>query len=151
MFSKRTVWQFLFSALILPVFVGIEAASASVPEQTEESSYIQQTNQSLVEIEDNTIEEDLTLPQVQFVNIDVDSNEIDNDEIDQRKNGYYQKPRRQKRSYYKRSSYKRYNRPCRTYYRPKKSYRRVRNNRYKYGNAGYQRYPKRNYNNGYGY
>ncbi|MEM7552549.1 MAG: hypothetical protein AAF378_00335 [Cyanobacteria bacterium P01_A01_bin.84] len=144
MFSKHTVWQFLFSVLVLPVFVGVEAASASIPQQTEESSYGQEIEQSLVEIEDNAIEEDFALPQVQEIN-------VDSEEIEQLKNGYYSKPRRRK-SYYRRSRYNRnYKRPCRTYYRPKKRYNRVRSNRYKYGNAGYQRSPKRHYNNSYGY
>ena len=141
MFSKKIFWKFAVGALILPGFLGLEVAQASITKEFDKKPHQQEINQSLVNLVETPQVEHLSLNFEQF---EFES-EVDNEELEQTKRNYKHYHYKKRRRYYKR--------PCRTrrrYYRPKKVYYRKRRSRnYYHNNVNYRRYPKKHHNNNY--
>lgn len=141
MFSKKIFWKFAVGALVLPGFLGLEVAQASITKELDKQPQQQEINQGLVNFTQT--------PEVDYrLSLEVEP-EVDGEELEQTKRNYkYHNQRYKKRRYYKR--------PCRTrrtYYRPKKVHYRKRHSRnYHHNNVNYRRYPKKHHhNNYYGY
>lgn len=137
MFSKKIFWKFAVGALILPGFLGFEAASASITKEVDKQPQQQEIDRSLIKLSET--------PEIEHLSLEVEP-QLNSEELEQTKRNYKHYHRKKRRRYYKR--------PCRTrtYYRPKKvHYRKRRSRKYHYNNVQYRRYPKKHHNHYYGY
>ena len=140
MFSKKIFWKFAVGALVLPCFLGLEVASASIAKKVDKQSQQQEIDRSLFQLSETSEVEDLSL--------EVEP-QVDNEDLEQTKSNYHYKHHHHKK---KKRYYNKYKRPCRTYYRPKKVHHykgRSRNHYHK--NVHYQHRPKKHHNHYYGY
>ncbi|KST67538.1 hypothetical protein [Mastigocoleus testarum] len=152
MFSKKIFWKFAVGAVVIPGFLGLGVAQASVTKELDKQPSSQEINQNLINF---TQTPDIQHLEVDSLSLEVEPElgiepEVDSEELEQTKSNYHYKHHHHKKR--RRHHYKKYRRPCRTrrYYRPKKvHYRKRRSRNYYHNNVNYRRYPRKRHNNYY--